>query len=82
MNFYTKHSTIKIVQVEKKTGMKQNANKIVPQLNDNLAFQIDNTANYNKSFRREFTTFAPRYFAIRISKNSFQREGTYRQNPQ
>ena len=34
--------------------MKQNANKIVPQLDDNLAFQIDYTANYNKSFRREF----------------------------
>lgn len=31
--------------------MKQNANKIVPQLDDNLAFQIDYTANYNKSFR-------------------------------
>ena len=34
--------------------MEQNANKIVPQLDDNLAFQIDYTANYNKSFRREF----------------------------
>ena len=34
--------------------MKQNANKIVPQLDDNLAFQIDYTANYTKSFRREF----------------------------
>lgn len=34
--------------------MEQNANKIVPELDDNLAFQIDYTANYTKSFRREF----------------------------
>lgn len=33
--------------------MKTNENKM-PNLDNNLAFQIDYTANYNKSFRREF----------------------------
>lgn len=42
-----------MVQVEKDTGMEQNA-KMIPNLDANLAFQIDYTANYNKSFRREF----------------------------
>lgn len=40
-------------QVEKETGMKTNSEKYI-NMEDNITFQIDYTANFNKAFRREF----------------------------
>lgn len=44
---------LELVRVEKETGMKENKSAF-NELETNLAYQIDYTANFNKSFRREF----------------------------
>lgn len=41
------------IGVEKETGMEENY-PTFKELEENLAYQIDYTANFNKSFRREF----------------------------
>lgn len=41
------------IRVEKETGMEENY-PTFKELEENLAYQIDYTANFNKSFRREF----------------------------
>lgn len=55
------------VSVEKDTGMKKNSKRFEKHEN-NLAFQIDYTSNFNKSFRREFQA---KYISNNITHDEF-----------